>query len=180
VFRVLEGKEVNLRIVEKEDLALGLEWINNPEYFGEHQPLSQQSRDELERQYDRLTSDEKWFWVEKKNGKKIGTISYGPAGKAFDIGYNIIPSERRKKYGTEAVGIIVDFLFLSKDTVRIEARVDLRNVASQKVLEKSDFRKEGRIRKDLFIRGEWRDLFLYSILREEWKEPKILTEKNQE
>jgi RimJ/RimL family protein N-acetyltransferase len=180
VFKVLEGKSVNLRIVEKEDLALGLEWINNPEYFGEYQPLSQQSRAELERQYDRLTSDEKWFWVEKKDGMKIGTISYGPVGKAFDIGYNIVSSERRKKYGTEAVGIIVDLLFLSKETVRVEARTDMRNVASQKVLEKNGFKKEGTIRKDMFIRGEWRDLFLYSILREEWKEPKILTKKNQE
>ena len=177
---MLEGKNVNLRIVEKEDLALGLEWINDPEYFGEYQPLSQQSRVELERQYDRLTSDEKWFWVEKKDGTKIGTISFGPVGKAFDIGYNIVSNERRKEYGSEAVGIIVDLLFLSKETVRIEARTDLRNVASQKVLEKNGFKKEGTIRKDIFIRGEWRDLFLYSILREEWKEPKILTKKNQE
>ncbi len=177
---MLEGKNVNLRIVEKEDLASGLEWINDPAYFGEYQPLSQQSRAELERQYDRLTSDEKWFWVEKKDGTKIGTISYGPVGKAFDIGYNIVSSERRKEYGTEAVGIIVDLLFLSKETVRIEARTDLRNIPSQKVLEKNGFKKEGTIRKDMFIRGEWRDLFLYSILREEWKEPKILTKKDQE
>jgi len=26
-----------------------------------------------------------------------------------------------------------------------------------------------------FMRGEWRDAYLYSVLREEWKEPKILT-----
>jgi RimJ/RimL family protein N-acetyltransferase len=43
------------------------------------------------------------------------------------------------------------------------------------VLEKADFKKEGVLRKSAFIRGEWRDLLLYSILREEWKEPKILT-----
>jgi RimJ/RimL family protein N-acetyltransferase len=42
-------------------------------------------------------------------------------------------------------------------------------------LEKTGFKKEGLIRKAAFIRGDWRDLFIYSILREEWKEPKILT-----
>jgi len=52
---------------------------------------------------------------------------------------------------------------------------DVRNVASQRVLEKSGFQKEGIIRKRLFFRGEWTDNLLYSILREEWKEPKILT-----
>lgn len=172
---MLEGKSVNLRSVEKEDLALGVEWINNPEYFGEYQPLSQQSRSELEKQYDKLGPEEKWLFIEKKDGTKIGTISYGPVGKAFDIGYNIVVAERKKNYGTEAVGIIVDFLFLSKETVRVQAQIDPRNMASQKVLESNGFKKEGTIRKSMFIRGEWRDMILYSILREEWKEPKIVT-----
>jgi RimJ/RimL family protein N-acetyltransferase len=172
---LLEGKSVNLRIVEKEDLALGVEWINNPEYFGEYQPLSQQSRSELEKQYDKLGPEEKWLFVEKKDGTKIGTISYGRIGKAFDIGYNIVVAERKKNLGTEAVGIIVDFLFLSKETIRVQAQIDPRNIASQKVLESNGFKKEGTIRKSMFIRGEWRDQILYSILREEWKEPKILT-----
>jgi len=34
--------------------------------------------------------------------------------------------------------------------------------------------KEGTVRKCFFMRGEWRDSYLYSIHREEWKEPKIL------
>jgi len=28
---LLEGKNVNLRVAEKEDLALTIEWMNNPE-----------------------------------------------------------------------------------------------------------------------------------------------------
>jgi len=31
------------------------------------------------------------------------------------------------------------------------------------------------MRDESFDRGEWRDFYLYSILRREWKEPKILT-----
>jgi RimJ/RimL family protein N-acetyltransferase len=42
-------------------------------------------------------------------------------------------------------------------------------------LEKAGFKKEGQLRKAAFIRGDWRDLFIYSILKEEWKEPKMLT-----
>jgi len=176
---LLEGKTVNLRIVEKEDLPLAIEWINDPDYFGEYNPLTQQSRAELEKQYGKLISDEKWFFIEKKDGGRIGSISCGPEGKAMEIGYNLIPSERGKGFGTEAVKIMVDYLFLSKEIVRIQAHIDPRNVASQKVLERTGFRKEGTIRKSMFIRGEWRDLFLYSILREEWREPKILTKTTQ-
>jgi RimJ/RimL family protein N-acetyltransferase len=74
---------------------------------------------------------------------------------------------------------MVDYLFLSKESRRIQAQTDLRNVASQKVLEKVGFKKEGTLRKNFFRRGEWRDTYLYSILREEWKEPKILTKTVQ-
>jgi RimJ/RimL family protein N-acetyltransferase len=70
---------------------------------------------------------------------------------------------------------MLDCLFLSRDVGRIQAQTDPRNVASQKVLEKAGFKKEGTLRRNLFTRGEWRDAYIYSILREEWKEPKILT-----
>jgi RimJ/RimL family protein N-acetyltransferase len=71
-------------------------------------------------------------------------------------------------------------LFLSKESRRIQAHTDLRNVASQKVLEKVGFKKEGTLRKNFFVRGEWRDAYVYSILREEWKEPRILTRTEKE
>jgi RimJ/RimL family protein N-acetyltransferase len=86
-----------------------------------------------------------------------------------------VPSERGKGYCTEATQLMVDYLFLSKDTMRIQAQTDPRNIASHKVLEKVGFKKEGTLRKSFFMRGEWRDAYIYSILREEWKEPKILT-----
>jgi RimJ/RimL family protein N-acetyltransferase len=172
---LLEGKLVNLRVVEKEDLPLTVEWLNDPEYFGVYNPLVQTSRAELEKRYDNRSPEERSFIVEKKDGGKIGAIFHDPVGKQFEIGYALIPSERGKGYCTEAVKIMVDYLFLSKDTVRIQAHIDPRNTASQKVVEKNGFKKEGTIRKCFFAKGEWRDMLLYSVLREEWKEPKILT-----
>jgi RimJ/RimL family protein N-acetyltransferase len=41
-------------------------------------------------------------------------------------------------------------------------------------LEKAGFKKDGTMRK-YFLRGELKDVYVYSILREEWKEPRILT-----
>jgi ribosomal-protein-alanine N-acetyltransferase len=91
----------------------------------------------------------------------------------------LISSERGKGYCTEAVQLAVDYLFMSKDIVRIQATTHIENVASQKVLEKSGFQREGRIRKGMFAWGNWADLILYGILREEWKEPKTLTKAIQ-
>jgi RimJ/RimL family protein N-acetyltransferase len=70
---------------------------------------------------------------------------------------------------------MVDYLFLTKDIARIQATTHTKNVASQKVLEKVGFKREGTLRKLALIRGEKTDQFMFSILREEWKEPKILT-----
>ncbi len=172
---MLEGKSVNLRVIEKEDLPLLADWSNNPEYLGEYVWLPQQSRTEWTKKYDDLTPDTKWFFIEKKDGTKIGTMFHWPIENLLEIGYVLIPTERRKGYCTEAVKIALDYLFLSKNIVRIQAHTDARNMASQKVLQNIGFKKEGTIRKSAFARGKWRDRCLYSILREEWKEPRILT-----
>jgi len=171
---LLEGKNVNLRVVEKEDLPLVGEWRNNPEFQGEYNLLIQESKAELEKRYDNFRPEEKWFLIEKKDGSEIGLIVLEPGDGMQEIGYSIFPSERGKGYCTEAVIVIVDYLFLSKEIVRIQAHTDTRNSASQRVLERAGFKREGIIRKHIFMRGEWRDEFLYSILREEWKEPRIL------
>ena len=174
---MLEGKNVNLKIMEKDDLPLFVEWFNKSEVWGEYNPLWQMSRTEAEKMFE-SPHELKSFLINRKDGSKIGFIIHyyvlDPAARQLEIGFSLVPSERGKGYCTEAVKIMVDYLYLSKDTMRIQAQTDVRNVASQKVLEKVGFKKEGTLRKSLFIRGEWRDTFLYSILREEWKEPKIL------
>ena len=164
-----------MRIVEKEDLSLGAEWLSNLDFFGEYNPLIQPSKADMQKMYDNLSPEERWFLVEKKDGSKVGSMSHRPVRRTQEIGYAILPSERKKGYCSEAVMIMVDYLFLSKDIVRIQAHTDVRNIGSQKILEKTGFKKEGIVRKGTFVRGEWTDACLFSILREEWKEPKILT-----
>lgn len=46
---MLEGRNVNLRIMEKGDLPLFAEWLNKPEFMGEYNPLRQMSRTEAEK-----------------------------------------------------------------------------------------------------------------------------------
>jgi len=170
---------VNLRVMEKEDLPLFAEWANKPEFFGEYNPLRQTSKAEIEKDYEKSTLEQTGFIIEKKDGSKIGYICHfvlaHPAGKLLEIGYSLVPNERGKGNSTEAVRIMVNYLFLSRDTMRVQACTDTRNLASQKGLEKTGFKKEGTTRKYFFLRGELRDAYLYSILREEWKVPKILT-----
>jgi hypothetical protein len=36
------------------------------------------------------------------------------------------------------------------------------------------------VRKEMFVRGKWIDFYRYSILREEWKKPRILTDQSSQ
>ena len=176
---MLEGKNVNLRVMEKEDLPLLTEWLNNPDFFGEHSSPLQRSRAEMENFLESTLFETKVFIIEKKDRSKIGYIAHfnvlAPYLKMLELSYALVPSERRKGYCTEGAQLMVDYLFLTKDIVRIQATTHIKNVISQKILEKIGFKREGTMRKCYFNRGEWTDMFIFSILREEWKEPKILT-----
>jgi RimJ/RimL family protein N-acetyltransferase len=86
---LLEGKNVNLRLEEKEDMKLVSEWMNNPDYWGEYNPLWQRSRTELEKKHDTKPPEVGWFIIEKKDESKIGSIGHSPAGRLLEIGYAI-------------------------------------------------------------------------------------------
>jgi len=178
---LLEGKNVNLRVMEKDDVDFIVKCYNDIESY-EYDPIAQVSKGEVLKDFDNpsqlaILTERGRFIIEKKDDTKIGFIRhwYVLPLKYMEIGYFIIPNERGKGYGTEAVQVIVDYLFLSKDIARIQAMTNTRNKMSQRVLEKTGFKKEGTVRKSAFVRGEWTNAYLYSIIREEWKDPKILT-----
>jgi len=175
---MLEGININLRVMEPDDISHVSEWLNNLEFQGRYTPLLQRSKEELKKRFGEISEDHKEFIIEKKDGTKIGIIIYfvvqGGPYRLLEIGYYMIMPERKKGYCTEAVKIFVDFLFLSHPIERIQATTDSRNLVSQKVLEKVGFIKEGIMRKGVFMKGDYVDITLFSIIRDEWKEPKIL------
>jgi ribosomal-protein-alanine N-acetyltransferase len=180
---LLEGKNVRLRIRDKEDLDFFFEFWNDLNCYGEYEAIQPQiSKAEAQKRIENpAQTDVEWTWfvIEKKDGTRIGFIIhyYVQPSKNMTVGYALVPSETGKGYGTEALQIMVDYLFLTKDIMRVQATTDLRNRVSRRVLEKAGFKKEGTIRKSGFTRGRWTDECLYGLLREEWEEPRILTRR---
>jgi len=173
---VLEGRNIRLKLGDKEEIDFFVDFWNNLEYEAETDPiLDQMTKAEAEKRFAD-TSNKAYFIIQKKDGTNIGiTVYIGPSAGAVTIGYAVVPSEQGKGYGTEALQLMLDYLFLAKEIHKVKANTDPDNKVSQHLLEKAGFKKEGVARKNNFIRGQWRDEYLYSILREEWKEPKILT-----
>lgn len=169
----LKGNKIDLELVEKSDLSLIKQWANDVEFVGEFEPFDQTTLGDLEKQHDGK-GEGQWYFVQKKDGSKIGYIAHFKSKDCTGIGYMLVKEERGKGYGSEAVQMIVDYLFLHKNIVRVQAEAHPDNKASQRVLEKAGFTFEGRIRKSFFSRGVYRDTAMYSILRDEWKSPKVL------
>ncbi len=179
---MLEGKKVNLRLMEKEDVLLLVDWWNSLEYQGEYFPIPQKSKAQTLREFEnpspvQVAMEPHEFMIEKKDGTRIRHIGDGRdiLHDWIEIGYDIVPSERKKGYATEAIQIMVDYLFLIKNIPRISICTDARNTAAIRAAEKAGFRKEGIVRKGGFTQGKFVDACLLGLLRDEWKEPKILT-----
>ncbi|NWG10736.1 GNAT family N-acetyltransferase [Candidatus Bathyarchaeota archaeon] len=180
---MLVGKNVNLRIAEKEDVPLLVQWLNNVNFGGDYQHFPDQiTKAKLEKRIvEQKLYEHEWvdFIVEKKDGNKIGWAVHYLSSPNFgwiEIGYAIVPNERNRGYATETIQILVDYLFLTRDIIRIQAIADSVNAASRRALEKVGFKKEGTLRKTLWnAEGKWTSGDVYGILRDEWKQPKILT-----
>ncbi|CAM8897022.1 unnamed protein product [Rhodiola kirilowii] len=84
--------------------------------------------------------------------------------KAY-IGYGLAAEYWNRGVATQAVKLAVAQVFKDiPDLVRLQAHVFVDNTASQRVLEKAGFTKEGLLRKYEVIKGEIKDLLLYSFL----------------
>ena len=104
----------------------------------------------------------------------VGYLNHGRAAGRLWIGFTLLPEARGRGFASEAVLLLVDYLFLHTQDQRIQAETHPDNHASQRVLEKAGFQLEGRLRRTVFSRGQWRDTLMYSLLREEWQRPRLL------
>lgn len=173
VLDVLSGELVDLNVVEREDLPLLTRWYNDLDFVGEFEPFDQTSHADTQKRFEEKR-DSDWFMVSTKDGKKVGFACDFKVLGCIGIGYMFVPEARGMGYGSETVRVLVDYVFLHKDVPRIQAETHPDNIASQRVLEKAGFKKEGILRSRFFSRGVWRDTALWSIIRADWGGPSVL------
>lgn len=86
-----------------------------------------------------------------------------------ELGYSIARAHWNQGYVTEAASAVIDAAFSThRDLNRIRAMADIRNGASQRVMEKVGMTKEGVLRQNRVERGETIDEAWFGILRSEW------------
>jgi RimJ/RimL family protein N-acetyltransferase len=175
--RIATERDVRLRPFEEADLELLHRWASDPsfsapfEWSGYRSAASLRARWEedgfLERDPHQLVvargaDDAALGWVAwERPHRGIG----GP--DVWVIGIMLAPEHRGQGWGTTAQRLLVDHLFDTTSAHRICAFTEAENVAEQKALEKCGFRREGTLRESGFVRGDWRDVDVYGLLRGE-------------
>ena len=85
--------------------------------------------------------------------------------------YGIVIGEKdcwSKGYGSEVTGMVVRHGFSTLNLNRISLNVYDFNTRAIRVYEKAGFKREGVLRKALYVEGAYRDILIMGILREEW------------
>ena len=105
------------------------------------------------------------------DGKSIGEISVrgfsssGADRQRAEIGYALGFEYWGKGIATFVVKLVTEAIFWEWPNLeRLEAVVDVENLASQRVVEKVGFLREGVLRKYYFFREKSRDMVMYSLL----------------
>ncbi|MNC05736.1 Ribosomal-protein-serine acetyltransferase [compost metagenome] len=99
----------------------------------------------------------------------IEAFDFNQKVNGVTLGYFLSEAHWGKGIATEAVGILLDYLFKAGSINRIQAEVMPLNEASKKVLLKNGFIKEGTLRQAALWAGKGIiDLEIYSILKADY------------
>jgi RimJ/RimL family protein N-acetyltransferase len=107
----------------------------------------------------------------RDGGGLVGTASLSwndSEHRQGDIGYIVGPDHAGHGYATEASREMLRVGFEALGLHRIAARLDARNTASARVLERLGMRREAHLVENEFVKGEWTDELVYAMLAGEW------------
>lgn len=114
-----------------------------------------------------------WGIVWRENGKLIGTCgftSFDLPNNRAEVGYVINPAYRGRGIAPEALMAVLDYAFNELRLHRIEAKYIFGNDASRRVMEKCSMTFEGFLRDYMYVKREYRDIGICSILESEFRE----------
>lgn len=165
---------VALRPARPGDAPLLQVWRREPS-VRRHQPLAEVSVAQLRAELG--THDpqdlyrgcgDKFQWVVLVDNQPAGWITLVVTNWTHglaEVGYALSTAFQRRGTMSAALQLLLGDIFSRTEIERLEARCTVDNEASQRVLERAGFRREGLLRGYFVLDGERVDNYLYAILR---------------
>ena len=104
--------------------------------------------------------------------RHVGNVSVWFTSRANgvgEVGYWIRSDMTGKGIGTEATARILQVAFEELQMHRVTMRIAVGNVASERIVQKLGFLKEGTLRDEVKVGGKWLDHTVWGLLDREWR-----------
>lgn len=164
----LRGDRVALTTVHPEDYAFLEALHNEPSnrtQAGISLPWSEHDVREVVEDRDDMA-----VFLVCRDESAVGSVLLAEIDQQADtaeIGYTIRRDERGEGYATDAVELCLDHAFEDRGLHKVWAQVVGENAASERVLEKAGFEREGVLREQEYADGEYVDVYRYGLLADE-------------
>lgn len=164
---------LSLRHIELSDASDWFEYLARPSVV-EHTSWNRSGREDLTSLIAKYRSTDKASAIrfalqENSSGQLVGTAGFhsiSVINRSAEIAYDIHPRSCGKGVATICCKALVDWALSVEGLIRIHAAVMDTNSASIRVLEKSGFQLEGKLKRYRIVRNEPRDYWMYSVTQE--------------
>jgi RimJ/RimL family protein N-acetyltransferase len=109
----------------------------------------------------------------RSSGEVVGSCMLFWRDKAHqqgEVGFTFNPAHHGNGYATEAARRMVQLGFEHLRLHRVIGRLEARNTASARVLERCGMRREAHLVENEWVKDEWQSELVYAILDREWAE----------
>ncbi len=172
----LTGEKIALRGYLSSDMVLYRHWVENPQvnHFLEMgaRPLSDTALNDIYKSATERDDTIAFIMVDRTTGMPVGTVGlYQIQWVCRRAQFNILigePAAWDKGFGAEAASLLLDYAFDKLNLESVYLGVNAENRRAVRSYEKSGFVHEGTRRKMVYRNGEYYDVHMMSVLREEW------------
>ncbi|MFS3927237.1 GNAT family N-acetyltransferase [Priestia flexa] len=175
----LDTKRLTLRESKESDAVHMLRYLSDPVVM-KHMGLEPfQTIDDVKSElswYRNIVNEGtgmRWGITLKEEGVIIGScgfLDYESSHERASVGYELHQEYWRQGIAAEAMKAVIEYGFSNWKLHRIQALIEPENISSQKLAEKLGFHQEGLLREYEHTCGKFDDLYMYSLLKREWKE----------
>jgi len=171
---IIQGKLVSLRPPRPDDAPLMITWFEDLEITRflalRHPPNLEYEKEWL----DKVARDpNSVIWVVEHDGTVVGVTGIHEINWKFGYGTTgtIIGDKRQwgKGLARELMQLRARYAFIELPLRKLKSQYYDGNVASGRAQAAAGYREVGRGRKEVFIGGEWRDVIMTEVLREDWE-----------